>query len=95
MIVTLRTLPRDDGGTSVILTRDPSDPRDPEVVNVFGSSRKAVEWMLNTTCRIVAEAEDRCLGYESRYRVRAAGECTGFVRLTLELADGEELQVRA
>jgi len=93
MIVTLRTLPRSSGETSVVLTRIPSDERDPEVVNVFESSRKAIEWMLATTCRIIAKAGDKAHGYETRYKVVKSGECTGFARLELDLENGEELRV--
>lgn len=93
MIVTLRTLPRSSGETSVVLTRAPSDPRDPEVVGVFVTSRAAVHWMLEAVCRIGRKAGDRLRGYESRYSMREDGPSSGTVKLELRLEAGEELTV--
>ena len=93
MIVTLRTVPRSDGSTSVVLTRAPADARDPEVVTAFPLSRQAVEWILIMVSRISQQAGDRLQGYESRYHVRSNGPCSGTVRLHLDIPVGDELRV--
>lgn len=94
MIVTLRTLPRSSGETSVVLTRSPGDPRDPEVVGVFVTSRAAIQWMLDMVIRIGKQADGRLVGYESRYNVREDGPSSGTVKLDLDLLEGEELLVK-
>jgi len=93
VIVTLRTLPRDNGETSVVLTRVPGDPRDPEVVGVFVTSRAALEWLINMGTSIGRKAGDRLRRSTARYDIRSDAPSSGTLTLDLELADGEELTV--
>lgn len=93
MIITLRTVPRDTGETSVVLTRSPGDPRDPEIMGVFVTSRAAIAWMLEQTTRICAKAGDRCTRSRTTYDVKSDGPSVGTVRLDLEIESGEELLV--
>lgn len=93
MQITLRTLPRDDGQTSVILTRSPGDPRDPEVVNVFPTSRSAVFWLAKMALRIKDWAGARYQGGGLQYALPEMGKCSARFRAEIEVGDGEELRV--
>ena len=46
MKITIRTLPRDDGDTSVILCQTPCRPVDPEVLGVFNDAREARNFVI-------------------------------------------------
>lgn len=54
---TYRTLPRDDGKTSVVLTADPMRPSDPEVVKVFESSIAATNFVIERTKKVAGAAK--------------------------------------
>lgn len=85
MIVTLRTIPRSNRQTSVVLTRAPSSPLDPEVMGQFVTSRAAVAWMLDMLQRIKLKAGDAMKGFEGRYNVRTDGPSSATIRIELEL----------
>lgn len=93
MILTLRTLPRSSGETSVVLTRTPSHPDDPEVVGVFVTSRAACHWIMDEVTRLVRKAGQRLVGSDNRYVLRADRPSSGVVRLELDLQPGEEIKV--
>lgn len=93
MNITLRTLPRDSGETSVVLTRVPSDPRDPEVVGVFRSSRVALIWLLEQVSKITRQAGPKFVRAQTRTDVLEEGQSSGTVTMTLDLEPGEELRV--
>ncbi len=46
MKLTIRTLPRDDGQTSVVLYQTPCRPEDPEVLGVFADAREARNFVI-------------------------------------------------
>lgn len=93
MIVTLRTVPRDDGRTSVVLTRNPGDPRDPEVVNVFPTSRGAVRWLIDMMERIEKQAGPRLLSKSLRLRALPWFPWQARARITLAVAPGEHVRL--
>lgn len=93
MIVTLRTVPRDSGSTSVVLTRDPGDPRDPEVVNVFPTSRQAVRWLVDVAQRIEAQAGARCRTKSVSLRALPWAPWRATVRFDLAIEPGEHLSL--
>ncbi len=94
MNITLRTLPRSSGEFSVVLTRSPGDPRDPEVVGVFKSSRVALIWLMEQVAKITRQAGPKFVRAQSRTDVVEDGVSSGTVTLTLDLKDGEELVVK-
>ena len=93
MVVTLRTLPRSDGSTSVVLTRDPADDRDPEVVNVFPTSHAAVRWALDMGARIEAQAGARMISKHTTTKCPEWGPWRARVRLVIAVAPGEHVRL--
>lgn len=93
VIVTLRTLPRSDGRTSVVLTREPSHPDDPEVLDVFDSSKEAVRFLLSSITRVTQQAGSGLVGYDQHTVVRREGMCSLRIRLELELPPGAKAVV--
>lgn len=90
MIVTLRTLPRDDGQTSVILTRVPSHPDDPEVLMVTESDREAINWILEQVPRLVLQAGEDFRSYDGRYHM-TSDKSQAVVTLDLDLPAGSRV----
>jgi hypothetical protein len=76
------------------MTRAPVHPDDPEVVDVFPTSRQAVEWMLDVTIRLGRRAGPKLRAYDSRCHIDEGGPCSCTVKLTLDLAPGEEVRVK-
>ena len=90
MIVTLRTLPRDNGQTSVVLTRVPTHPDDPEVLMVAATDREAMTWILDQVPRLILQAGEDFRSYDGRYHMTLE-ESRAVVTLDLDLPAGSRV----
>lgn len=82
--LTLRTVPRSDGQTSVVLTRDPASPDDPEVLGVFKTAKAAMTSVLQSWAAIAKQSGRSIRTCEHRSRVDSDGDCSVTVSMILE-----------
>lgn len=91
-VLTLRTLPRDDGRVSVVATREPAEPADPEVLGIEPTAVEALARLRSTVLELTECLGDRVVCLVTRYRVyRNGDQASGKAVLTLELNDGESV----
>jgi hypothetical protein len=80
----LRSIPRSDGRTSVVLTREPASPADPLVLHVCPTARQAVERIMDHALQLVRKHEERFVQYEGHYLIRADLSCSASATVEVE-----------
>jgi len=94
MRVTLRTVPRSDRSVSVVLTRDPGDERDPEVVEVLENITAAWAFIIRSEARISLQATGRVRPVLFRLRKFPSGKPKAVtMSFDIDLGPGEHLRV--
>lgn len=91
-VLTLRTIPRSDGRCSVVATREPSCPQDPEVLGIEGSCVGALSRLRTTVLLLTEQLGGRMVSLSTRYHIgRGDDRANGTAVLVMELDEGQEV----